>query len=167
MDPSPEALGGRIAELRQRFDASFAAPLRLDAQAETRLLLVRIAGVPHALPLADLIAFGACAAIIALPGQRPECLGISGFRGRSIPVLSLAVLLGLSEPASSRWLAISRDAVGVTVQAFIGQVVVGSEAIRPRESATPALFVHVAGEAYPLVDLKALTRPYQAPLATS
>lgn len=165
MDRSQEDLADRIAELRHRFDASFTIPLRVEARAETRLLLVRIAGVAHAVPLADLVAFGACGPIIALPGQRPECLGITGFRGRSIPVLSLAVLLGLVESASSRWLAISQDAVGVTIGAFIGQAVVGNDAIRARDSANPALFAQAAGETFPVVDVRALTRPFHAPLA--
>ena len=163
MDGNQANLQERMLELRQHFNAGFSRLLRWDVRAEVRILLVGVAGVVHALPLTDLIAFSACRAIITLPGQRAGCLGITGHGGRSIPVMSLATLLGMDESAAPTWLAVSRDAVGIAVTSFIGQVIVGADEIRPRDAASPALFAHARDAAYPIVDVRALTRAVAAP----
>lgn len=43
----------------------------------------------------------------AVPGSRPELLGVCNLRGQIVPVVDLALLLGISRVAPPRWLLVT------------------------------------------------------------
>jgi chemotaxis signal transduction protein len=87
-------LAGRILRLREDFDRAYSeAPS--GAAAETHdFLLVRVAGRPYALRVAEIAGVGARKAVVPVPSRRPELLGVAGIRGVLTCVYDLAALLG-------------------------------------------------------------------------
>jgi purine-binding chemotaxis protein CheW len=97
------------AELRRRFDESFAAPPAARAADLERLLLLRIAGEGYALALAEVAGLAAGRTITRIPSRIPEVLGLAALRGIIFPVLDLAALLGHGGSGGQpRWLVIVR-----------------------------------------------------------
>jgi chemotaxis signal transduction protein len=80
--------------LRQAFDHSFAAPVRVDAADTVDLLALRVAGVGYAVRLGDVSGLLVDRRLVPLPATVSEFLGLTGVRGGVVPVWSLGALLG-------------------------------------------------------------------------
>lgn len=135
-------LAGRAAELRRRFDRSFAEPPRGRPAATVDLLAIRLGGEPCALPLAAVAGLFADKKFTRLPQAVPECLGIAGFRGSVVPVYDLRALLGGGAGgAPPRWLVVAAGSpVALAFDAFDGHLRMPLDALaplRPGESARP------------------------------
>jgi len=123
-DESGEARGAiaaerHVADLRQAFDASFAAPPRDVERSGHLVLAIQAGGQGYVIRLSDVDGVHECRKIVPLPESPPGLLGITGIRGRLFAVHALASLLGL--PASRekpRWLLLAGGdepvAIGVT-----------------------------------------------------
>ncbi len=127
------SLDERAAELRQRFDASFAAAPATEAPSSEDLLAVRIAGDPFALRRADVSGLLAGRKPVKLPTACPEFLGVVGFRGLIVPVYSLRALLGYPPQENLRWavLAASGDCLGLAFDDYEGYSRIPSSQVAP------------------------------------
>jgi chemotaxis signal transduction protein len=111
-----------VAELRQAFDASFAAPARDRDRSGALVLAIQAGGQGYAIRLSDIGGVHECRKVVPLPESPPGLLGITGIRGRLFAVHALASLLGLSSSSSPhespRWLLIAGGdepvAIGIT-----------------------------------------------------
>jgi chemotaxis signal transduction protein len=105
--PAPAPLGRGAAQLRQDFDQAFARPPQEAAAATEDYLAIRLGADPHALRLAEITSLAVLAAPTRVPGPCPQLLGLTGFRGRLMPVYDLCALLGYAAPAQPRWRVIA------------------------------------------------------------
>jgi purine-binding chemotaxis protein CheW len=126
-----------VARARAEFDAAFAAPPAEGRRAAERLVRIEVGGERFALRLADLAGLRRLGKLVALPGARPELLGVAGLRGRLVPVFDLGRLLGCGadEP---RWLALARaeEPVGLAFGGLEGQIEVAPEAQATADAAS-------------------------------
>lgn len=99
--------GLSAAQLRHAFDQSFAQAPPPAAAATDDYLAIRLGADPHALRLAEIASLAPLDAPTPVPGPCPELLGLTGFRGRLVPVYDLRALLGHAAPALPRWRVIA------------------------------------------------------------
>jgi len=139
--PSPEGIsplgaarrGLSAAQLRQDFDQSFAQAPQEAAAAMEDYLAIRLGADPHALRLAEIASLAPLEAPTRVPGPCPELLGLTGFRGRLVPVYDLRALLGHAAPALPRWRVIALAwPVALAFDGFEGHLRL------PRQAAAPA-----------------------------
>lgn len=100
-EAAPQGLSA--LQLRQDFDQSFAQPPQEAAGTTEDYLAIRLGADPHALRLAEIASLAPLAVPTRVPGPCPELLGLTGFRGRLVPVYDLRALLGYAAPALPRW----------------------------------------------------------------
>lgn len=114
-------LAQRVFELRRDFDAVFAAPPAVHADAES-FLGIGIAGEPWALRMADIAALQRLRSVTALPGVAAGMLGLGSFRGTVVPVYDLRALLGRATAGVPRWLVLTAAPrqVGLAFDTFDG-----------------------------------------------
>jgi purine-binding chemotaxis protein CheW len=146
-----------LVALRHGFDAGFAMPARPPPPDLIPLLVVRVGGAAHAIALADLMSFTACGALVRLPRQRPECLGLTAFRGKPIPVFNLAALLGRhAQEAAPRWLAVTHAGIGFAVAELVGLLHLPPDDLRQSAGTAGQRVVALASGLCPVVELAAL-----------
>lgn len=124
----------RVAELRRAFDESFAAP-RLQPGVDTiDLLVIRVGHDRYALRLTELCGLQVQRKVVPLPGLVAPAVGVAGFRGKIVPVYSLAGLLGYGVPRHEPWLALAGHEelpIALAFAAFEGHHRPALHAIRP------------------------------------
>lgn len=124
-----------------------AAYVRLRVVAEAYALPVE-----HALEIADL------GEVVAVPGARPELLGVRNLRGRILPVVDLARLLGITRAAPARQLLVA-DTGGHQAGLAIDEVSGVGELPDPTEETDSRLLrgaVLTGGELVGVLDIPAL-----------
>ena len=133
MSAEAAPITARAAELRDGFDASFAAAPAVARTPTAGLLAVRIGVTPAALRLTDVAGLHADTAITPLPMAPPELLGLAGFRGTVVPVYDLGTLLGAPGTGRPRWcvVAAGRPPVAFAFHHFDGYLEVPAEAVDP------------------------------------
>ena len=100
---------GRAAEMRAAFDRGFARAVADQADRTQMVLILRVGRQRHAVLLDELLAIEHRRKIVPLPSKASGLLGLAGFRGQLVPVLSLASLLQSPDEAESpAWLAFAR-----------------------------------------------------------
>jgi chemotaxis signal transduction protein len=151
------ALSARAAEMRQGFDASFAAAARTGETASEALLAIAVGDRPRAIRLADIAELVTGRPITPLAGPVPELLGIIGLRGTLVPTFDLAALLGEADRAPRRWLVVTAAAprFALAFSRMDGHVQVPAAAIA-RDPATGREVVTVDGVLRPLIEVAAL-----------
>jgi chemotaxis signal transduction protein len=174
-----ERLQARLRALRGEFDQSFARPRKARDTSGTDFLLIRVAGEPHALRLAEVAALEADRAITPVPSEAPALLGVAGLRGTLVAVFDLAQLLGLpapsavskgaagkAAPAAPRWLVLVKGSlVAMAFGEFEGQQRLGAEALASSLAAgQQGEMVRATGVARPVVPLAALAARCEPPL---
>lgn len=95
-----------LRDLARAFDAGFEREPSEHRVDQESLLDIRVGSETHTLRCAELVALARDCMITALPGARPEILGLTAFRGQLVPVLSLARCLGHTGCETPRWLAV-------------------------------------------------------------
>ena len=163
MSLEPAGLGDRAAELRRRFDASFAEAPGGGAGPHEDLLLVRIGGDAFAIRLSEVAALTMARRLASLPGRCPEFLGVVAFRGLIVPVFGLGALLGCPRGNGARWmvLAATDDCVGLAFDEYEGYLrIPEADVLTPDRSATMPDHVHAiarhGGAARPLLSLSSV-----------
>jgi chemotaxis signal transduction protein len=108
------------AQLRAKFDASFAVQQALSAGAEVDVLAIRITGHGYALRLSEVLAVHAERQLTPVPSPVPALLGLVGVRGLVVPIYDLRLLLGHGAGPAPRWLALARatSPIGFAFEAF-------------------------------------------------
>lgn len=163
LDPGP------VAQLRQTFDQVFSLPPSTDAGNVESLIAIRVAGKPFAMQANQIAGLSRVRRIVPLPSRIPELLGIAGIRGRIVPVLNLADLLGLESRAENiRWLVLARteEVVAFGFEEFEGQVEIAAEALYREPSASGighgGLVARLEGGVRPVVNVLHFTEEIQS-----
>jgi chemotaxis signal transduction protein len=130
----------RLAELRDSFDGSFAAPPPRPPHLAD-LLAIRVAEVAYAVRLSAITALWVDRPTTPLPGPVPELLGLAGFRGTIVPVYDLAALLGHPAGIGGRWLMLAADSppLALAFAAVDGHLRVPATALGPVGNDAPAV----------------------------
>ncbi|HEY9723354.1 MAG TPA: chemotaxis protein CheW [Oscillatoriaceae cyanobacterium] len=102
----PEKLTAHTRALREEFDQRFTAPRELDRDAPVSMLGLRLGGRAFALRLDALAGLQAMRRLVPLPQSRVPLLGLTGVRGRLVPVFSLAALMELPLEPEANWLVL-------------------------------------------------------------
>lgn len=151
----------KARELRQAFDAAFAAPPPAAKTPTVALLLVRAGGGLLAVKRADVTGFVRGENIALTPGRSPAFLGLAGLRGGLYPVWSLARLLDRpAASAAAKWLVLTEPRGGIpcafACEAFEKMIFVPETAmIAPARPDALAMAPWDSG-LVPVVDLPAL-----------
>jgi chemotaxis signal transduction protein len=154
-----------LAALQTEFDRAFAAPPVIrQSEQEEHFLALRVATEPYVVRIREIAAIARQRKTITLPGTVPEFLGITGVRGASLPVYSLAALLGLGrEPRESKWLLLCghEDPVALTFAEIEGHYTIRSAEVFSADRAANARsvigqFVAIGEAAWPIISLPAL-----------
>lgn len=109
MSGHPQTTAGTAQEMREAFDHGFALPVQEGAQRQEDLLLIQLAQLPHAVRLDEIVGLQRTEGITALPGPLSMLLGISGHKGRILPVYDLSALLGLPPAQRPLWQLVTRS----------------------------------------------------------
>lgn len=172
---SNERLQARLHSLRSEFDQSFARVRQPPEGPGSDFLLIRVAGEPYALRLAEVAALEADRAITPVPGDAPGLLGVAGLRGTLVAVFDLAQLLGLgggsalgsaSSSAASRWLVLVRGTlVAVAFGEFEGQRRLTVDALATAlDGGQSQEMARSGGVSRPIIQLGALAARCEPPL---
>ena len=115
---------GRLAELRDAFDQSFAAPPSPPAEELFSLIAIRLAGETLLLRTDQISGIARCRRTTPVASRVPELMGVTGVRGALVPVFNLAALLGLARNEACAWLAfVHRESpVALAFEEFEGQI---------------------------------------------
>ena len=158
------ALSTQARDLRQAFDAAFAAPPPPPAPPTVALLLVRAGGETLAIRRDEMTGFARAENIVSAPGRSPAFLGLAGLRSGLYPVWSLAILLGrpdapadwlvLAEARSSAPCAFACEAFERVL--FVPEAALASPARRDVQAGLSPAVVPWGSSLAPLVDLPAL-----------
>lgn len=106
-EPAPAA--SRALELRQTFDASFAAPRALGRAELEKLIVLQVGALQLACRVQQITRIEANRKVVPLSDGAPGLVGIAGIRGKLVPVYSLATVLGIGGGKATPWLAICGD----------------------------------------------------------
>lgn len=119
-------INAKVAELRNVFDQTRAAPFSSGVAEQTEdLLAIRVSRDAHAIKVSEISGLTTGKKIVAFPSPIPELLGVAGIRGALVPVYSLAMLLGYNaDTERTRWLALCgiEDPVALAFDDFEGYV---------------------------------------------
>lgn len=114
-------LQARLIELKQRFDASFAAPPPAAAGEHEDVLMIALGGEPYRVRLREIEGMYLERAIAAVPSRAQHLLGVSDFHGELVAVYDLAALLGYPGGSRARYLLRSAHAsVAFAFERFLG-----------------------------------------------
>lgn len=140
-------LSRRVEELRRAFDDSFAAPWPTpEAHDRERMLALRVFKDTYLVRLAEVSGLAGVRSIVPVPSEAPALLGVTAFRGRIVPLFSLALLLGYpAEGDPPRWFVLvaeetprrasfREEPVGLAFHDLEGQVLLSPSDICPIEA---------------------------------
>lgn len=153
----------RAADLRRRFDESFAEPPLAERPAHVDLLAVRIASEPFALRLGEVGGLLSGRKVVPLPTTRPDFMGVIGHRGLIIPVYGLRAILGYPRGEDARWMVLTggTERVGLTFDLYEGFLRLPAAQVAPpgRAEAMPPHMRDVArldDSTRPVLDLRSI-----------
>jgi chemotaxis signal transduction protein len=122
----------RARELREVFDAGFAAAPPPPEPVHRDVLCIRIAGEPFAIPLGDIASLHADLRIVALPARAPELLGVAALRSAVVPIYDASRAFGLPAADAPRWLVVLRGGrAGFAFDGYDGHARIPDRAITP------------------------------------
>ena len=70
---------------------------------------LKLASEAYAVPVGNVVEITILGDLAAVPGARPELLGVQNLRGQILPVIDLAALLGLNTTAPPRQLLVAES----------------------------------------------------------
>jgi purine-binding chemotaxis protein CheW len=153
--------GALAAALRRAFDERFAAPPEIHAAPAERVLVVGVDGARLAVRLGEIAGVHAVGRVVRLPGGSPGFLGLTGVRGRVLPVFDLAVLTGAAaNRRAPRWIVeVAAERVGLAVDALEGHVELSAGDLVPASPRGPheaPVMARAHGALVPVVDVGAV-----------
>lgn len=152
-------LRGRLEQLRQRFDSSFADPPPTAAREYEDLLGIALGSEQFRVRLREVEGLYLDRAVTPVPSALPHLLGVSDFRGELVAVYDLAALLGYPRAARTRYMLRSaRQSVAFAFERFLGH----SRHSQPTAAAPSAR----DGHAQTLIDLTGLVEKLEQQVAS-
>ncbi len=133
MQDEQSILEQQLIKLKEGFDQTFTQPAGALRSSQESLLAITAGSHRLALRLSELTGFQLCGKIMPLAGQAPPLLGISGIRGRVVPIFDLAHLLwGQEDGQELRWVALcgSEQGMGLAFAGFDGYLRVDRTQLR-------------------------------------
>lgn len=121
---------------------------------------LRVAAEAYALPVAHVLEVSDLGEVVAVPGAPPELLGVRNLRGRLLPVVDLARLIGIPRTAPGRQLLVT-EAGGQQAGLVIDEVSEVGEMPDPAEETESRLLlggVLTGGDLVGVVDVPAVFR---------
>lgn len=120
MNTATSKLEDKITEMRRLFDESFALALPEQVSKPEPMLAITVEGEHFALRVHEIWGLAVSEEkIVRVPSRVPELLGLTGVRGKVVPVFSLARLLSFdSERGEARWLVFCGDRPSPMALAF-------------------------------------------------
>ena len=115
--------GNTATQLRQAFDRTFTLPPSPVSPEVEDLLMIRVAGVPYAIRLCDVVQIVTDRSIVSVPAVTPDLLGLAGIHGGIVPVFGLSSILGYGhDPESPRWMTLcgAEDPIALAFSDFEG-----------------------------------------------
>ena len=70
---------------------------------------LRLAGEAYAVPIGNVVEIASLGDLTAVPGARPEILGVRNLRGQILPVIDLAQVLGVNAAEPPRQLLVAES----------------------------------------------------------
>jgi chemotaxis signal transduction protein len=113
----------------------------------------------YAMPAENVLEVAELGAVTAVPGARPELLGIRNLRGRILPVADLARVLGITRSAPPGRLVVAQDA-GRTAGFAVDDVPAIGELPDPRQDTESELLAGAALSGAALVGVIDMTRVF-------
>jgi chemotaxis signal transduction protein len=116
---------------------------------------LRLAAEAYAIPVEHVVEVAAIGRVAAIPGARPEVLGVRNLRGRILPVVDLARILGVPRSAPALRLLVS-EVAGRQAGLAVDEVSDVGELGDPTEETESGLLLGatlVAGDLVGVVDL--------------
>jgi chemotaxis signal transduction protein len=106
MSAASSKLENKITEMRRLFNESFALALPEEVTKPEPMLAITVESERFALHVHEISGLAVSVEkIVPVPSRVPELLGLTGIRGKVVPVFSLVRLLGFdSERGPARWL---------------------------------------------------------------
>ncbi len=166
-------LAGQASALREAFDRAFAEAPPQSEETVQRFLAIRAGGSLFAFRLAEIAGVTVDRKLTRLPSPVPELLGLTGVRGRLVPVYSLTALLGgapESTQATARWLVlIAEGHIALATEGVAGYLFGHAGDVLPQVSGTPHCTetLRVAGGAYGIVSVPALVTQISSRVAAA
>jgi hypothetical protein len=159
----------RVSELRRAFDANFSERHPEADLAVERFLAVRACGALFAFRLSEIAGVAVDRKLTPLPTPVPELLGLTGVRGRLVPVYSLTALLGgAAESDVARWLVlVAEGRIALATQGIASYLSGHARDLVPssrRDDPCPETLT-VAGDSYGVVGVPSLVKNIAARVA--
>ena len=98
-----------LMKMKNDFDTMFTIPVKNESLEFVNLLTIKFGENYFALKTSEISGLFRNKKVVPLPSENQEFLGISGIQGQSVPVYSLASLVGFNETTQEqvRWLVVS------------------------------------------------------------
>ncbi|HXP22180.1 MAG TPA: chemotaxis protein CheW [Streptosporangiaceae bacterium] len=126
---------------------------------------LRVASEAYAIPVEHVVLVARFGQVTVVPGSRPEMLGVLSLRGQILPVVDLALLLGISSPAPPASLVVA-EAGGRQACLAIDEVSEIGELPDPTEETESGMLAGAAligGELIGFIDVASIFAALDAP----
>jgi purine-binding chemotaxis protein CheW len=122
---------------------------------------LRVAAEAYAMPVENVLQVAELGDVTAVPGSRPEMLGVRNLRGQILPVVDLALLLGIPRTAPPTRLLVA-EAGGRQAGFAIDQVSEVGELEDPTEETDSDMLVGAALAGGDLIGVIDVTRVFDS-----
>jgi purine-binding chemotaxis protein CheW len=122
---------------------------------------LRVAAEAYAMPVENVLQVAELGDVTAVPGSRPEMLGVRNLRGQILPVVDLALLLGIPRTAPPTRLLVA-EAGGRQAGFAIDQVSEVGELEDPTEETDSDMLVGAALAGGDLIGVINVTRVFDS-----
>ncbi len=126
----------------------------------TVYLRLRVASETYAMPVQDVVEVADLGQLRAVPGARPELLGVRNIRGHILPVVDLALLLGIRRTAPPQRLLVA-EVAGQRACFAVDEVTEVAEMSAPTEETDSDLLAGAAlagGDLVGIIDVPKIFR---------
>lgn len=100
------SFSARVSSMRAEFDESFARPATIQLEETIELVLLSTGGAMFAVRASEISGIHRLGKIVEIPGAPKALYGVTGLRGRIVPVMNTAAMLGRTNGDEPRWMCV-------------------------------------------------------------